>query len=362
MDIGWLKFLETGFYACSFVRNVPSETLVLNINGSLMPVTLNLAGDPNTSWVASLLNSYGPYARAEVDLVGMPLITGWVSRFASKFAEYVFRLSGLQGGLYLNNWLVATNLYDASFNLTAILEARAVLQNVYPGDPVIIRSLTPPLHQDLINELTRNEFLLIPTRQVWLLDQFSSATWRQHSDVKRDLALEKTGGLEWVASSDFTEADYARAQELYDQLYRKKYPSFNPDYSKEFFRIGAESGWLTLTGLRKPGGPLLGVVGIIRQGEWFATPVLGYDLTLPAKLGLYRRLMLHAFKTVEAQNGKLHCSGGAGNFKKQRGAYSAVEYAAVSCVGLSRGQRLALSAMSAFLSKFVVPYLKDRVL
>lgn len=362
MPTPWEEFLAKSLATSRPVKNVAADTRVLHIDGQEMPVTLNFGGEPDTSWVASLRNSYGPYARAEVGLVGISGIAGVLSIAASKAVERVLGFAGLSGGLYLNNWQLATNLFGPAFTVNPILKACALLHNDYPRQPVVVRSLTPAIHQGLLNDLVGNGFLLIPTRQVWLVDTLASGAWRQHSDVKKDLVLEAKGGFEWVAGDNFTSADYERALLLYDQLYRGKYPAYNPDYTESFFRVGVESGWLSLYGLRKPGYPLSGIVGIVRQGEWFATPVLGYDLAIPQKVGLYRRLMLHAFKTVETSGGKLHCSGGAGKFKKQRGAYPAVEYAAVSTTGMRRSQRLALSMLSSLLLRAVVPYMKNRAL
>lgn len=360
----WDNFLAQGLAPQRLVDNVPLDTSIRVFNGQHLPVTLNLDGAADTSWVASLRNSYGPYARAETDIVGMTKVTGYCYRAASVFAESLLTLSGLRGGIFLNNWLLATNLYSNEFDIKTILEAREKLSTEYPRTPLIVRSLTPELHAPLLDNLVREGFHLIPTRQVWLMDNLPSGAWRKHSDSKKDIALEhrSSGEGEWVSGELFTDEDFQRTIFLYNALYRKKYPHHNPAYNETFFRIAIETGWLRIFGLRDGGTSLSGIVGVLAQNKLFATPVLGYDLAANQRRGLYRRLMLKAFITVESAGGFLHCSGGAGSFKKQRGAHYAVEFAAVSADRLPRYRRIALSAVSELLWRLAVPYLQRNIL
>ncbi|WP_018605197.1 GNAT family N-acetyltransferase [Uliginosibacterium gangwonense] len=360
----WQAFLHTALLPRRLASNLSVDTHLVLAGGQNMPVTLNLDGQAMTSWVASLRNSYGPYARAETDLVGMspwlkPLYQG-----ASQFAERLLCMGGLKGGLFLNNWLLATNLYSQAFDCASILHACAELEKTYPDVPVVVRSLVAPLHARLMAELAQADFVFLPTRQVWLQHEIQTGGWRHHSDVKKDLALEhrKAATTEWVPGAQFCDADFSRACSLYNALYRGRYPVHNPDYQDAFFRLGVQSGWLRLYGLREPGKPLCGVVGVIEREGVYATPVLGYDLTASTAEGLYRRLMLKAFLEVEEGRGILHCSGGAGHFKRQRGACSAVEFAAIHVARLSRPQRAALRSLAGLLHKLAVPYLQEKVL
>jgi len=360
----WQAFLHAALLPQRLASNLDMETHLVSAGGLQMPVTLNLDGQAMTSWVASLRNSYGPYARAETDLVGMspwlkPLYQG-----ASCFAERLLCMGGLKGGLFLNNWLLATNLYSQTFDCASILHACNELEKAYPGVPVVVRSLVAPLHASLMAELVQADFAFLPTRQVWLQHEIQTGKWRRHSDVKKDLALErhKASATEWVPGTQFSDADFARSRSLYNALYRGRYPVHNPDYQEAFFRLGVQSGWLRLYGLREPGKPLCGVVGVIEREGVYATPLLGYDLSVDVSEGLYRRLMLKAFLEVEAGRGILHCSGGAGHFKRQRGACSAVEFAAIHVRNLSAPQRAALRGLTGLLNGIAVPYLREKVL
>ena len=360
----WDAFLARGLVAQRLVDNVPLDTRLLRIGTQSLPVTVNLNGQASTSWVASLRNSYGPYARAETLIVPMPRSSQWLYRAASVFAESLFALSGLSGGLFLNNWLLATNLYSTRFDLETIVAAREQLSHDYPDSPLIVRSLTAELHAPLLEALVREGFHLIPTRQVWLTGPLTSGDWRKHGDAKKDIALEArcASSSEWVSGHTFSDRDFTQALDLYNALYREKYPQHNPAYNESFFRIAVATGWLSLFGLRQQDQSLSGMVGIVARDKVFATPVLGYDLSADKRLGLYRRLMLKAFTTVETAGGILHCSAGAGSFKKQRGAHFAVEFAAVSGKNLPCYRRAALNSVTTMLWKLAVPYLQRNVL
>jgi len=361
----WNTFLSAAF--CSpgtLANNADLETAILVVNGQRLPVTINKSRRATTSWVASLRNSYGPYARAETDLTG---VNGWIKPFyltASHVAEHLLCSSRLGGGLFLNNWLIATNLYGPEFDIGTIMQACDSLIAEHGDSPIIIRSLTPPLHSRLLSELISEGFFLIPTRQVWLMQNLRDGSWRTHSDIKKDLRLEmrESNTSKWIQGSEFTDEDFCRTVDLYNQLYRGKYPEFNPDYTKHFFQTGVRTGWLSLNGLRSTDGSLSGIVGVIRRGDVFATPVLGYDTQSPQRQGLYRRLMLKAFLGVEHEKGVLHCSGGAGGFKQQRGANFDVEFAAIWVRHMPKWRRLPLHFLDWMIRKIAVPYLQRHVL
>jgi hypothetical protein len=214
-------------------------------------------------------------------------------------------------------------------------------------------------------DLCRAGFLLLPTRQVWIAEDLKSGSWRCHRDVRRDLSLQQqtTHRWVWICGKDFTGSDLSRALHLYQRLYRERYPKFNPDYTEHFLRVGIRTGFLEVAGLREAGeGPLLGMVGMAHREGVSCTPLLGYDIDLPASRGLYRLLMLRAFLECETRRTSLHCSSGAGLFKYNRGARSHVEFAAVWANHLPLYRRANLRALSAAVLRCVVPYLKSHKL
>lgn len=361
----WDRFLDRALGLPRLVPNAALALEVVNLDGLRLPVTLNREGDPRTSWVASLSNAYGPYARAEMALVGIPLAARPLCAAASLAVQGLLGAGGLSGGAFLDNWLLSTNLHPRRLGAAQALAASAELARAFPQLPVVLRSLTPALHAPLMAELVREGWLLLPSRQVWLHTDLADGAWRQRSDVRRDLQLEQALGprTAWVDGSAFSDGNLAQAAALYQDLYRRKYPQFNPDYGEAFLRLGQDTGWLRLAGLRRAGeDSLCGVLGVVERDGMMATPVLGYDLAAPAGEGLYRRLFLRAMLWAEEAGLQKHCSAGAGAFKLHRGATRHVEYAAVDARHLPAWRRGALRVLHASLQKVAVPYLAARVL
>ncbi len=364
----WQQFLDDGLLKHSnFVKNVAVKIEVCNTGAQRIPVCINQVGDPAISWVASLLNAYGPYARAETDIIKMSSLTKSLYCAASHITQQLLNGAALSGGAFANNWLLATNLYTNDFDVNHFKSATEQIIDKHANLPVIFRSLTPALHADLIAELELAGFLMLPTRQVWVADSLANGNWRQKSDVKNDLKLEakesENSHIGWLEGTEFTQPHFIQAIDLYQDLYRVKYPKFNPDYTIDFLKSGLETGFLRLSGLLDfQTNQLIGMVGIVHLDGVFATPVLGYDRAMPSTSGIYRRLMLKAFLTTEAAGGILHCSGGAGSFKRNRGANFYTEFAAIWPHHLPYWRKPFIGAIKQIAQKIALPYLQKNVL
>ncbi len=361
MSDPWADFLSRGLLGPDIlIRNADVEISTVRVGEHIVPLVTNQKGCPHCSWVASLRNAYGPYARAETDVVPMNRFLRPLCIAASYAAEAILTAGGLAGGNYFNNWLLATNLYLPTPTADEIL-ASLDNQNLTNSNlPVVIRSLTPPLHAGLIAELSEAGFLLFPARQVWIVQNPAEGEWRKHRDSRNDLALWETtkNQWEWIPGSSFTDHDYTQALHLYQRLYRERYPSFNPDFTEHFLRIGQATGFLNLVGLRAASSPVLsGVIGMVHRGNTSCTPLLGYDLNQLQSIGLYRLLTLRAFLECETRRTALHCSAGAGKFKASRGARAHVEFTAVWANHLPLYRRANLLALSAAVTKWLVPYM-----
>ncbi len=358
----WPRFLAEGILGSArLIENARVELSAIDV-GSRLPVVTNRAGEAACSWVASLRNAYGPYARAETDIVPMHPVVRGLYVAGSHTAEALLRAGGLAGGVFLNNWLLATNLYAPEFTLGTIRAAVTSLARSEPRLPIVIRSLTPALHGELLRDLASDGFLLLPSRQVWILHDPVSGEWRRRRDARRDLALAAATAdrWEWVPATSFHARDYARCDALYQQLYRQRYPRHNPDYTEAFLRLGVQTGLLDLRGLRQRGSDtLVGFIGMVHRSGVSCTPLLGYDTQAPESLGLYRLLMLQAFLACERLGTTLHCSAGAGLFKFNRGARSHIEFSAVWARHLPIYRRACLRSLAAAVTRAVVPYLES---
>jgi hypothetical protein len=358
----WRAFLESGMLGPErLIRNADVTISRIRLGDEIVPLVRNASGRADCSWVTSLRNAYGPYARAETDIVKMNRALQPLYLVGSYIAETILASGGLAGGNFINNWNLATNLYRSTLRAEDVIATAETIAERDPRLPVVLRSLTAPLHGGLIAKLLDAGFILLPSRQVWIVHNPASGRWRTHRDARRDLALavETSAKWDWVRAEQFTGADFARTVRLYGQLYRERYPKYNPDYTETFFRIGVKTGFLDLVGLRAKGAKeLSGLVGMAHRENVSCTPVLGYDTRAPVELGLYRLLMLQAFQECERRKTMLHCSAGAGLFKFNRGAESHVEFAAIWAKHLPFYRRAQLSALGHVVKKLVVPYLE----
>jgi len=359
----WAAFLEAGMLGPRpLIRNADVTISRIQLGRENVPLVRNVSGRSTCSWVTSLRNAYGPYARAETDIVHMNRWLQPLYLAGSRLAEAVLVSGGLGGGNFLNNWNLATNLYASTLRADDIVATAQRIAKEDPKLPVVLRSLTAPLHAELIARLADAGFLLLPSRQVWIVPDPGSGEWRLRRDAKRDLALSTSSRdrWTWVRGEEFTDDDFVQTVRLYGQLYRERYPEYNPDYTEDFFRVGVKTGFLDLNGFRETGArELCGLVGMAHREAVSCTPVLGYDTTAPVERGLYRLLMLRAFQECERRKTMLHCSAGAGLFKFNRGAESHVEFAAIWAEHLPFYRRGQLAALGRVVKQLVVPYLES---
>jgi hypothetical protein len=105
---------------------------------------------------------------------------------------------------------------------------------------------------------------------------------------------------------------------------------------------------------------LVGVFGFFTLGGCVTTvPFIGYDTTLPAETGLYRRLFTGIHREVDHRRQLLNYSSGAGEFKRRRGGMATVEYNAIYDRHLSARRRMAFRIAAVLLNRVARPWLED---
>lgn len=282
------------------------------------PLTVNDAEYDN-AYTSSFYNTYITYLSKELAPLGkwrLPLqaVLGGLGA--------VFRLCQVNRIVQINNWLLSTNPVPPQFP-----EGWAHLLDRFPQHALVFRSLNEAFHLPLLERFRAEGWKLLPSRLIYRFDG-EGAHFLRKDDVRRDRKLLQDGRFHWLEQEHFQECHWQDVSSLYLELYRGKYPSENPAFSAEFFRLcGQNLGWRILLLLDKQGRSL-GVTGWWKRHGMLIGTVVGYRLKAPQSWGLYRRLMTRVLLEAAEQGCWLNLSSGAGAFKRSRGGLPTLEFMA----------------------------------
>jgi len=328
-----LPFLRDGPQA--YIRNVyNTELLVAQVGEAVIPLTLT-DFHPDNSYVCSPYShyiSYGGYE--EVHRLGNPLAERLIRAALHPVAGY-FRRAGLDRVVYVNNWLLSTNLYPALDEAT-IRGLAQPLPERFPDRTIIFRSVDERRNPLLLQTLRGQGYRMILSRQVWYMQPEEAQRTRQFKEDRRVL---RHHAYEVVDGSVLSDDELSRCLTLYNQLYLEKYSYYNPQFTDAFLRLARDAGILHLRALRRD-GQINGVMGFFVRNGLMTQPLFGYDTGLPVDEGIYRLLTLITLQEGLARNLTVHASGGVGKFKKIRGGKPMIEYNAVYDQHLPAARRI----------------------
>lgn len=337
-----------------FADNLRTEVELMQAGSYHMPVTVN-DGEKGNTWICSPYTTYCDYAREELVRHVHPMIGSPLGLVCSAYGQ-ILRRASIDRAVALNNWLLSTNIYPALDRAQLDDLVQQALKR-WPRHALWFRSLNGNLNQDWTAALTAMEFMMVPSRQVYLFHDLR-ATALVNRDVKRDLRLLRETPLVRTDGRDFTQADYDRIEALYAKLYLEKYSRLNPAYTAHFFACWHKAGLIDFHGFRDDAGMLQAVVGVFAQEGVMTAPIVGYDTALPQSLGLYRLLMASVFEHAMATGATVNLSAGAAHFKRLRGGVPAIEYSAVLASHMPASTRRAVAALSALTTVIGIPIMK----
>jgi hypothetical protein len=353
-----LRAYATGFArfgSRQLIANVRTRLLVLVDGGVALPLTVN-ESEPDNSYVCSPYNTYVVYSRAELHLLHNPRLRAALVRVADVAGEGLQR-ARIDQMVVVNNWLLSTNLYPEGW-LPEIHQLTRLLTRSFPEHYICFRSLNGWTNGRLQKALFAAGYKPLGSRQVYAFDRLADM-WVLRSNVGHDRRLLRQSSYRVVDHDDLGEADYARIASLYDALYRRKYPAYNPAFTEEYIRLCHREGVMRFMALRDPDGRVDGVVGLFAVGRTLTCPIVGYDIALPRRLGLYRMLMLLPFSVaLEEGLDRVNLSAGAASFKRLRGGRPVIEYSAVYDRHLSPGRRFAVSALALVVNGLGIPMMR----
>ncbi len=340
------------------IGNVRSEMHLVRAGNRLLPVSVN-HGDMGGSYVSLPHSAYALYAREELDLVDL----GWMDRPARlviSLADKLLRAIQVNHVVQIDNWLLSTNLHG-DWRGEEIDRLRENLVARYPDHYLAIRSVDPWTCPELLTALEKDDWLLIPSRQIWVTDDMER-DWYRRNNVKNDRRALRRSGLTVSDVAQLTREEAERIVALYRMLYLEKYSCLNPDYGARWLQLAVESRLLKLRLARDAEGIIMAAAGFVVRDGIATNPMLGYDTSRSQSEGLYR-IACYLFGDYARTHGlRVNGSAGAAHFKQLRGARSEVEYTAFHVRHLSLRRQRAMQVAAKLMNMIVVPVMKNRML
>ncbi len=314
----------------------------ISLGGRHVPLVSRRSINENVSWVISLQSTYGAYAQLET-AHKLPRLLGYGLLPLLKLIEYLLRLIKIDQCVFVNSWLFSTSLYGPHVP-PDLHECVDELSTRFVDTAICFRSLNTVQHADWLKALRRMGFILLVSRQVYLLPDPAHAVI-QNRHLRKDLSFLRRSKLRILESAEFTRDHIAQAHCLYQGLYLGKYSRLNPEYDAALLAQWHASGMLEFRGLCGPDGRLLGFIAFATDGHQITQPMIGYQLDAEPGMGLYRLLMALGVEYAAKHRLPLHLSAGAPVFKRRRASQSAIEYNAIR---LPSGRPFAKIALRAF--------------
>lgn len=348
-----VPFLRDG--PTRYIRNVRTTLYVLRVGDVVLPLS---AGpfEPANSYVCSPYNHYVTYALDEARLLGQPGAAAM--RLLLRPLGWFLRRHEFDRVLYVNNWLLSTNLYPP-LEPGVVAEVMPQLVEHFPDRAILWRSVDRFRNPALVAALERAGARLIFSRQVYY--QEAGSPWvRGKKQVRIDQKHLQRSPYRLVGKEALrSPGAIRRVVELYGDLYLRKYSEHNPQFTESFVALALDEGLLALRGFERE-GRLDAVLGYVRRNGVITPPLFGYDTSLPQSLGLYRLLSAQVTQEAERQGALVHFSAGVGHFKRLRGARAATEYNALFDGHLPPHRRRPWRLLQALLDRVALPLIQAK--
>ena len=342
--------LQHGSTLCA--SNVKTQVRFLQHGDWDIPLTINDAEWQN-SWLCSPFTQYVHCAQEEILRAVGPLVGRPACLLLRALGRWM-KQAQLNKVVVLNHWLLSTAAWP-QLPPSALAPMIQTLRQNWPDHAYVFRSLNAWESAALMAKLESLGAHLIPSRQVWYYPPNSTKV-AQSRDLRNDVKLLRSGDLEVVTHDQLTAADLPALTALYRELYLGKYSPHNPDFTPAWLQYLWQQRLLSFTGLRRPGGPWLGVEACGEINGVLTSPIVGYSQSEPTSLGLYRRLA--AIPVLEAKQRQLplNLSAGVGRFKALRGGEPIMEYLAGVDNHLPDSRRTPWKLIHWLSQNFLAPY------
>ena len=346
-----VPFIENG--PETYIANAHTELQVLRVDEAILPITL-AQFHPANSYVCSPYAHYVAYGQEEFATLRNPPLEALL-RLLFRPLGWYFRRARLDEVVYVNNWLLSTNLYPA---LTAeqVSAALRFLVEAFPDRAIAFRSVDAEHNPVVYQALQAAGCRMIFSRSIYYQD-VPSAHVQRRQHYRRDLKHFERTPYTVVDGADLGLGDAARIVALYNDLYLRKYSYYNPQFTEAFITLCLQERLLVIKAFEHT-GRLDGVLGYFVRRGLLTPPLFGYDTCLPQSLGLYRLISTLTSLEGQRQGALVHFSAGVGAFKRARGGVNAIEYNAVYDAHLPAARRRPWALLHALMDRVAVPLIQ----
>lgn len=339
----------------NLIENVNTKFRLLRVNDDVyFPVTIN-NDELDNSFVCSPFTAYSLYSKDEINRKIQNKIIKSILLVLINVISKLLKSGEIDKNVHVNNFLLSTNPYP-QWSGEELLEITNLIKKDYPKHAIIFRSLNTHQHNKILLGLTKNEYQLIGSRQIYMFD-LSYSDWLKRRNNKYDIKLIKKEGLDFIDHSEMKPYLYD-ALKLYQQLYLMKYSKYNPKFTLEYFNFCYENEIILFQGYKDVNNTLKAFSGLFILGNTITSPLVGYDTHEPQKKGLYIHAAQLALKFKFETNLMLNLSSGAPKFKRMRGGQPVIEYSALYIKHLSLKRRLVWGTLKKVSNRVGVPLLK----
>lgn len=360
-NIEFSAALESYFEQClkvnQMIENAQSTLVPLNIRGTFAFASKN-ESELDNPFTLSPYAALFKYALSEIEKVDSK-ITQIIGKILIPALGSIFSFLKFDKQVQPFNWMLSTNLYPKELSFNTIEAAKDACLKKHPDHAVIIRSLSETTQPGLLEKLKENGYTLVPSRQVYFLDNADGIVPAKR-DYKRDLKLlQKTAFKLELFQDGIPAEDAKRMAELYKSLYIEKYSIYNPSFTPKYIQAMWKHPLFTPFAFRCPKTGTIEAMGtLFSVGDTLSMPMVGYNPNRPQNLGLYRLAMIYAMEEARKSGKNLHLSSGAPAFKTSRGGRSEIEYSAYYGQHLSLQRRIPWKLTAMILEKSIVPMMK----
>lgn len=334
-----------------YIENIQAEIKALCIDSHILPMTI-IDGRKENSFVCSPYAHYISYALDFTKVLEKKALKNILEGFILKFGK-LLDYGKVNRIIFVNSWLVPTDLYPQNLKKEQIEAITFFLKKRYPDYAIAFRSINNQLNKTLKQDLRKQRYDLIATRQVFFTDTKNEQVF-QTRIFKSDLKLLKESKYEIVDGKSISAQDLPQILELYKKLYIEKHSKLNPQINSNYMELLFKQELLQLKVLKKEGS-IEGVFGYFIRGGVMTAPFFGYSGT---EKNVYRLLSTLLLLEAKEKGLLLHQSAGASFYKKVRRAESAMEFMAVYKKHLPFKQRLVWNILKWIMNIFATPFMK----